>query len=155
MSTKKLLDKLAVILPIERLLFPQQLVLYLIYGTIIVVFENLGSTCWLNCVFPAFNPTSAITNVVENFAVDVDNDSRAAVLYNEIVLDVFRHFRFKAPKEIPDNKLKNIMKNYSLRYRGGKLNARAQQDASEFMNKVLVNLFETYKQCYTVLQRYI
>ena len=109
----------------------------------------------MNYVFQAFNPTSAITNVVENFAVDVDNDSREGVLYNEIVLDVFCHFRFKAPKQIPDNKFKNILKIYSLLYWGGKLNATAKQDASEFMNKVLVNLFETHKQCHTVLQRYI
>ena len=61
----------------------------------------------MNSVFQAFKPTSATTNVVEKFAVDVDNDFRAAVLCNEIVLDVFCHIRLKAPKQIPDNKLKN------------------------------------------------
>ena len=39
---KKLLNKLAVILQIERLLFPQQLVLYLIYGTSVVLVQILG-----------------------------------------------------------------------------------------------------------------
>ena len=73
----------------------------------------------------------------------------------EFVLDVFYHIRLKARKEIPDNKLKNILENYSLLYWGGNLNARAQQDASEFMNKLLFNLFETYKQYNIVLQRYI
>ena len=68
--------------------------------------------CWFNSVIQAFANTLAVTEIIDSFVVECDNDTAMYNLHFWLVFHIFLLTHISAPKSIPDTVLQKALDLY-------------------------------------------
>ena len=106
--------------------------------------NNIMYNCWFNSVIQAFANTLAVTEIIDSFVVECDNDTAMYNLHFWRVFHIFLHTRINAPKSIPDSVLQKALDLYFGVFGTKSPAVGTFQDVHECISNVFGSLFTKF-----------